>query len=45
MAHHISAVLLKGEFDSKIAASFDLQGVSLGFDITLFWLDIRAAEY
>lgn len=45
MAHFISAVLLKGDFDSKIATMFDLQGVSLGFDITLFWLDIRYTEY
>jgi len=45
MAHFISAALLKGDFDTKIAATFDLQAVPLGFDITLFWLDIRYTEY
>ncbi|BAZ18387.1 hypothetical protein NIES4071_102720 (plasmid) [Calothrix sp. NIES-4071] len=45
MGHNISGVLLKGNFDAKIAVAFDLQFVSVGFDITLFWLNIHYTEY
>ncbi len=39
MGHCISAAILKGDFDSTIAASYDLQGVTLGFDLTMFFMD------
>jgi hypothetical protein len=36
MGHHLSAVILKGCFDPEISESYDLQGIALGFDLTLF---------
>lgn len=36
MGHWISAVILRGDFDSEIAKSHDLLGVKLGFDLTMF---------
>ena len=39
MPHSITAVVLKGGFDAKKAAQFDLFGVPLGFGLTLFHID------
>lgn len=39
MGHCISAIILKGKFDDEIAKAFDLLGVNLDFDLTLFPVD------
>lgn len=39
MGHSITAIILKGSFDSKKAESFDLIGKELGFGLTLFHID------
>ena len=39
MPHCISAVILKGHFDSEVANFYDLLGVTLSFDLTMFPLD------
>jgi hypothetical protein len=39
MAHCISAVILKGYFDPEIAQSYDLLGIGLNFDLTMFPVD------
>jgi hypothetical protein len=36
MGHAIAAVILKGNFDSEIAKSYDLLGIRLGFELTMF---------
>ena len=39
MGHCISAVILRGDFDSEIAKSYDLLSIKLGFDLTMFPVD------
>ena len=39
MAHCISAVILKGHFDLEIAKFYDLLGINLSFDLTMFPID------
>ena len=39
MGHCISAVILKGDFDSEVANSYDLHGIELSSDLTMFLLD------
>lgn len=36
MGHAITAVVLRGPYDREAAAGFDLIGISLGHDLTLF---------
>lgn len=39
MGHAICAILLKGAFDQERAAAYDLLGIALGHDITMFHID------
>lgn len=39
MGHKISAVILKGGYDAAIAQHYDLRGVPLGFELTMFPID------
>jgi hypothetical protein len=36
MPHAISAVILKGNFDSEVAKSYDLLGIKLDLELTMF---------
>lgn len=45
MPHHIIALVLKGEYDEKIAKTYDLAGKDLGFNLTLFHVDSNYAAY
>jgi hypothetical protein len=36
MPHSISAVILQGNFDLEVAKSYDLLGIKLNFDLTMF---------
>jgi hypothetical protein len=45
VAHHISAVLLRGPFDAKLSQCFDLRPISLAADLTLFPLTARYVDY
>jgi len=38
--HAISAVILKGEYNKEEAEKYDLLGVELGFNLTMFFIDI-----
>jgi len=39
MSHAITAILLKGSYDKEMAQKYDLMGIPLGFDITMFHID------
>lgn len=39
MAHCITAIVLKGDFDKQKAAFYDLYGSNVGFGLTLFYID------
>ena len=39
MPHHISAIILKGKYNKDKAESFDLIGINLGFELTLFHIN------
>jgi hypothetical protein len=39
MGHQISGVILRGGFNAEIAQSYDLLGIALDFDLTLFPID------
>jgi len=45
MAHHISAVLLRGPFDADLAKSFGLKAIRLEHDLTMFPLDARWVDH
>lgn len=45
MGHNITAVILKGDYDKKIATEYDLLGIKLKFDLTLFHIDLYFVEY
>jgi hypothetical protein len=45
MGHQISAVLLRGPFDSARAAGFDLRPIELKFGLTLFPLHWSHCDY
>lgn len=45
MGHAISAIIVKDSYDKKIADLFDLVGLGLGFDLTLFHIDSHYTEY
>jgi hypothetical protein len=36
MGHFITAILLKGDYDYELASVYDLQGIGLGYGITMF---------
>ncbi|MCW3127113.1 MAG: hypothetical protein JWO03_2771 [Bacteroidetes bacterium] len=38
MAHSITAILFKGPYNKEIANDYDLLGISVGFDLTLFFI-------
>ncbi len=40
MGHSICGIILKGGFNQNLAESYDLQGINLGFELTLFHIDI-----
>lgn len=45
MGHHITAILLKGDYDISLAESFDLLGVRLDNTITMFFIDSYFSAY
>ncbi|MDJ1473824.1 hypothetical protein [Xanthocytophaga flava] len=45
MGHHITAILLKGDYDISLAESFDLLGVRLDNTITMFFIDNYFSAY
>ncbi|MBC7749250.1 MAG: hypothetical protein H7Z76_11865 [Methylotenera sp.] len=45
MGHHITAIILKGDFDKIKAADFDLIAKGLGFELTLFHVDHYYSAY
>ncbi len=45
MGHSITAILLKNEYDKTLAEEFDLFGISLEFNLTLFHIDHYYAAY
>lgn len=45
MGHCISAVILKGDFDSAIANYYDLREISLDSDLTMFPIDLYYTDY
>jgi hypothetical protein len=44
MGHHISAVVLRGPFDAKLAACFNLRPIALSDELTLFPLVARYVD-
>ncbi|HMQ10443.1 MAG TPA: hypothetical protein PKC21_02610 [Oligoflexia bacterium] len=45
MGHHISAALLKGEFDQNKAREFDLNPIQLSKSITMFPLEANYCDF
>ncbi len=45
MGHHITAIVLKGDYDKPLAETFDLHGISLGFDLHMFFIDHYYSAY
>lgn len=45
MGHHITAIVLKGDYDQALAETFDLYGVALGFDLHMFFIDHYYSAY
>lgn len=45
MGHNISAIIVKGTCDKRVADQLDLIGIPLGFDLTLFHIDCHYSEY
>lgn len=45
MGHCISAAILKDDFDTEIAKDYDLWGIALGFDLTMFPLSHYYTDY
>ena len=45
MGHTITAILLKGQYNKAIAEEFDLHGVKLSDDITMFYIDFYFSAY
>jgi hypothetical protein len=45
MGHHITALILKGNYNEGIAQTYDLAGKDLGFNLTLFHVDHYFSSY
>jgi hypothetical protein len=45
VGHHISAVVLRGPFDTKLAQVFDLRSIRLNEELTLFPLDASYIDH
>ena len=45
MAHIIEAIILKGEYNKEEAKKYDLIGVELDFDLTMFFIDEDFTAY
>ncbi len=45
MRHNISAIIVKGAYDKRVADQLDFIGIGLGFDLTLFHIDCHYTEY
>ena len=45
MSHIIEAIVLKGKYDKEEAIKYDLLGVELDFDLTLFFIDSDFTAY
>ena len=39
MAHHLTALILKNRYDENQANTYDLHGIDLGYDLTMFPID------
>lgn len=45
MGHHITALILKGNYNKEIAHTYDLAGKDIGFNLTLFHIDHYYSAY
>lgn len=45
MGHNITAVILTGQYDGKLAINYDLHGIQLGFHLTMFPIDHYYSAY
>ena len=45
MGHNISAIILQGKYDESTSAEFDLKGIDLGFNLTLFPINHYFSAY
>ena len=45
MPHAITSIVLKGDYNKKIATDYELIGVDLGIDLTLFFIDGHYTAY
>jgi hypothetical protein len=45
MGHHITALILKGNYNEEIAQTYDLAGKDIGFNLTLFHIDHYYSSY
>ena len=45
MAHNITAIIIKGEYDEEIAKEYDLRSVKLEYGLTMFLIDIYYINY
>jgi hypothetical protein len=45
MAHIIEAIILKGEYNEEESIKYDLIGVALDFDLTMFFIDDDFTAY
>ncbi len=45
MGHNISAIILKGDYKKELAEYYDLKGIDLGFNLTMFHIDHYYSAY
>lgn len=45
MAHQITALIIQGEYNREQAAEYDLRGITLESDLTLFFIDVYYTAY
>lgn len=45
MAHNISALIIKGDYDIVLAQEYDLRGIDIGFDLNPFFIDTYYTKY
>lgn len=45
MGHNITAIIIKGNYDQEKAKEYDLRGVDLKYNLTMFLIDIYYVAY
>lgn len=45
MPHSITAIILKGKYDNELASKFELEGIELGFDLSMFFINGHYTAY